>query len=184
MNILLTMPELRQNDRPTPEVDGTVGAHVAAILNVAYPPGRAERRREQRFPFPHLIYLTECSVEGSPNSAESPSLLTDLLPIATANGGPVPGVTGPRNTAPNGGGPNAVGPVIAVVGKHLSRSGLGFFHKEPMPHRRMIVSFESRPKQWTAFLIDITWCRFNGFGWYDSGGRLLKVMPSPFASAE
>jgi hypothetical protein len=174
MNTLSTLPELRQNDRPTPELDGTVGAHVAAILNVAYPPGRIERRREQRFPFPHLVYLTECSLEGSSSPAESPSVLADLLPIAAAHGGPVPGITGP----------NGAGPVFAVVGKHLSRSGLGFFHKEPIPHRRMIVSFESRPKQWTAFLIDITWCRFNGFGWYDSGGRLLKVMPSPFASAQ
>jgi len=177
MNTLLTLPELRQNGRRTPELDGTVSAQVATLLNIAYPPGRMERRREQRFPYPHLVYLTECNDAGVPSPAEDRSLLTDLLPIAAASSETVLEITTPGKIGPNG-----AGPVIAVVGKHLSRSGLGFFHKEPIPDRRMIASFESRPKQWTAFLIDITWCRFNGYGWYDSGGRFLKVLPSPFAS--
>jgi len=71
------------------------------------------------------------------------------------------------------------GKTIVVVGKHLSARGLGFYHPEPLPHRRMIVSIEAPDGQWLGFLIDLTWCRFNGQGWYESGGRFLDAVLSP-----
>ena len=72
---------------------------------------------------------------------------------------------------------------LVVVGKHLSEQGLGFYHTRPLPHRRMIVSFETGSGSWLSFLIDLTWCRFTKQGWYESGGRFLQSVPSPVDSA-
>ncbi len=70
---------------------------------------------------------------------------------------------------------------IVVVGKDLSQRGMGFFHQQPLPYRRMIASLETSTGAWIAFLVDLTWCRFTQHGWYDSGGRFLEEMPSPLA---
>jgi hypothetical protein len=71
------------------------------------------------------------------------------------------------------------GDSVVVVGKHLSAHGLGFYHQEPLPYRRMIVSMEVGKGRWVAFLIDLTWCRFTKDGWYESGGRFLQTALSP-----
>lgn len=70
------------------------------------------------------------------------------------------------------------GESIAVVGKHLSERGLGFYHPKPLPYRRMIASLECNG-HWLGFIIDLKWCRFTKQGWYESGGRLLQAVPSP-----
>ncbi|MCS7303503.1 MAG: hypothetical protein NZ602_00125 [Thermoguttaceae bacterium] len=69
---------------------------------------------------------------------------------------------------------------IVVVGKHISESGFGFYHFQPLADRRMIASFETVSGQWIAFLLDIRWCRFTQQGWYESGGRFLRAVPCPF----
>jgi hypothetical protein len=69
------------------------------------------------------------------------------------------------------------GETIAVVGKHLSQRGLGFYHPKPLAQRRMIASFEAGNGTWVAFLIDLTWCRFTRQHWYESGGRFLQSVP-------
>ncbi len=76
-------------------------------------------------------------------------------------------------------GVTAEGDTVVVVGKHLSEHGLGFYHREPLPYRRMLVSVEARRGQWVAFLIDLRWCRFTKGGWYESGGRFLQTALSP-----
>jgi hypothetical protein len=73
------------------------------------------------------------------------------------------------------------GESIAVVGKHLSERGLGFYHPKPLSYRRMIASFECHG-QWLGFLIDLNWCRFTRQGWYESGGRFLQTVLSPIIS--
>lgn len=73
------------------------------------------------------------------------------------------------------------GDPVSVIGKHLSERGLGFYHVQPLPYRRMIASLELPQGHWAGFLIDIKWCRFTQFGWYDSGGRFLQTVPSPIA---
>jgi hypothetical protein len=70
---------------------------------------------------------------------------------------------------------------VVVVGKHVSERGLGFYHPEPLPYRRVIASLESGSGQWFGFLIDLNWCRFTKQGWYESGGRFLESVPSPIA---
>jgi hypothetical protein len=71
------------------------------------------------------------------------------------------------------------GDSVAVIGKHLSERGLGFYHTQSLPYRRMIASLELPQAHWAGFLIDIKWTRFTKFGWYDSGGRFLQALPSP-----
>ncbi len=119
-----------------PEIRDAV-RHVLATL---YAGGQVvERRRDRRFPFPNLLYLSTLDEVGC---------------------------------AP-------AGAPLAAVGKTLSEGGLGFFHPAPLAHRRMIVSLESAPGQWTSLLTDLTWCRFTRFGWYESGGRFLRVVRLP-----
>lgn len=74
----------------------------------------------------------------------------------------------------------ADGKEIVVLGKQLSERGLDFYHREPLPYRRMIAAFESGGRQ-IRLLIDLTWCRFNRYGWYDSGGRFLDMVDSTLA---
>ena len=71
------------------------------------------------------------------------------------------------------------GETVVVVGKHLSEHGVGFYHQQPLPHRRMIASIEGPRGHWFGFLIDLNWCRFTKEGWYESGGRFLETVLSP-----
>ena len=70
---------------------------------------------------------------------------------------------------------------VVVVGRDLSESGLGFYHHEPLPYRRVIASLEAPNGRWFAFLMDLTWCRFTKGGWYESGGRFIEAALSPLA---
>jgi len=78
-------------------------------------------------------------------------------------------------------GVSPTGDTVVVVGKHLSDRGMGFYHQDPLPYRRMIASIEGRNGQWLGFLIDLSWCRFTRQGWYESGGRFLQAVASPMA---
>ena len=121
------------------QADDLVRRQVWGLLAGLYPPAKQiERRADQRFPYPHLIYLHQ------------------IAPPETTQGR-----------------------ALVVVGKDISERGLGFYHRDPIAQRRMIVSLLAHDDHWLAFLIDLTWCRFNKHGWYDSGGRLLAVASSP-----
>jgi hypothetical protein len=69
---------------------------------------------------------------------------------------------------------------IAVVGKHLSESGVDFYSQQPIEHRKMIASLSCGQRRWVGLLLDLTWCRFNHHGWYENGGRFLRIASSPF----
>jgi hypothetical protein len=70
------------------------------------------------------------------------------------------------------------GETVVVVGKHLSEQGFGFYHQQPLPHRRMIAWLECGKGRF-GFLIDLNWCRFTKDGWYESGGRFLQTASAP-----
>jgi len=70
-------------------------------------------------------------------------------------------------------------PPIVVSGKQLSEHGVGFYHPFPLPHRLVIASLERQDRRWLGFLLDLHWCRFTRFGWYESGGRFLEAVQSP-----
>jgi hypothetical protein len=80
-------------------------------------------------------------------------------------------------------GVTAVGESLVVVGKHLSERGLGFYHPRPIAFRRVIASLETTSGARLGFLIDLNWCRFTRQGWYESGGRFLRAVPSPLSDA-
>jgi hypothetical protein len=73
-------------------------------------------------------------------------------------------------------GVTAVGESLVVVGKHLSERGLGFYHPRPIAYRRVIATLETTSGQRLGFLLDLNWCRFTRQGWYESGGRFLRVV--------
>lgn len=77
-----------------------------------------------------------------------------------------------------------LGPPTTAAGKHLSESGVSFFHPEPIAHRWVIASVPKCDGTWVGFLVDLDWCRFTRQGWYESGGRLLRaVTPASAAPA-
>ena len=75
---------------------------------------------------------------------------------------------------------------ITVVGKNVSNHGIGFYHREPTPHRRVIITLGNTPDNRLTVLTELLWCRFTRQGWYDSGGRFLEIVsqtPQPAAPA-
>ena len=73
------------------------------------------------------------------------------------------------------------GNTFTVVGKNLSSRGIGFFHQDPIPYRRVVVHLEGVAGKQVRALVELTWCRFTRHGWYDSGGRFLDLSPTPLA---
>ena len=62
---------------------------------------------------------------------------------------------------------------LVVLGKHISNHGLDFYSSQPVPYRRVVVCFPSNQGEDIRLLMDLTWCRFCGHGWYENGGRFL-----------
>jgi hypothetical protein len=65
---------------------------------------------------------------------------------------------------------------IVVVGKHISEQGLGFFHQTPIPDRYVLVTVDRWQAPPLRLLMDLSWCRFTRHGWYESGGRFLRLV--------
>ncbi len=80
-----------------------------------------------------------------------------------------------------------VGDPIVVIGKHLTIQGFDFYFQHPVSHRRVIASFDyappepckSSPPEHVEILLDLTWCRYSGHGWYENGGRFLAAINPP-----
>jgi hypothetical protein len=72
---------------------------------------------------------------------------------------------------------------IVVLGKHLSERGLDFYYEAPLPHRRVIVSWEGNDGSWWSLLLELRWCRSTRYGWYENGGRFLQTVASPLGGA-
>jgi hypothetical protein len=62
-----------------------------------------------------------------------------------------------------------------VVGKNISRRGVSFYHEHPITQRRAMIELVDPSVGSFVAEIDITWCRFTKPGWYESGGRLMRV---------
>lgn len=140
MSAVIHVPHLDPVLEPAAQPDDLVRRQVWGVLVATYHHGRvAERRMDQRYPYPHPLYLTPVAADGFSPEGES----------------------------------------VVVIGKSLSERGLGFFYQQPLAHRRMIASLETSELRWAGFLVDITWCRFTRYGWYESGGRFIQAVPSP-----
>jgi len=66
-------------------------------------------------------------------------------------------------------------PAVVVVGKDISERGLSFYHPTPIAHRLMIARLEPQTGARADFVLDLSWCRFTRDGWYESGGRFLRL---------
>lgn len=63
-----------------------------------------------------------------------------------------------------------------VVGKDISERGIAFYHNRPIPYRRGLLSVELPGDGMVQVEVELLWCRSNRLGWYESGGRLLRVL--------
>lgn len=136
-----TLPELNHPVAPAaPPPEDEIRTNVWSILTSLYPRGRViERRRDMRYPYPHLVVLTPVDESGQ----------------------------------------HQLGDTVVVAGRQLSERGLGFFHPTPLPFRHVIACLELDCGRQASFLLDLNWCRFTRRGWYESGGRFLKVCAAP-----
>jgi hypothetical protein len=76
------------------------------------------------------------------------------------------------------------GESFTVVGKHISESGIGFYHSEPMPFRYVVAALDIEDEPEPIFLLlDLTWCRFARKGWYENGGALLGETDVPVGAS-
>jgi hypothetical protein len=85
---------------------------------------------------------------------------------------PLPKLIQLRPVAADGVTPN--GPVVVVAGKHISETGLSFFHPQPLAYRLVRASLEKADGVQAEFLVDVDWCRFTQSGWYESGGKFVQ----------
>jgi len=63
-----------------------------------------------------------------------------------------------------------------VVGKNISRRGISFFHDRQIPYRWALVTLNFAGLVNFTAEVDVSWCRFAQPGWYESGGRLVRLV--------
>lgn len=68
-----------------------------------------------------------------------------------------------------------------VTGCDISRGGISFQHKKPLPFRMVAVSIPIHPSNGNDLvetaILKLKWCRFTRAGIYHSGGQFLRVQP-------
>ncbi|MBM4000273.1 MAG: hypothetical protein FJ297_12190 [Planctomycetes bacterium] len=65
------------------------------------------------------------------------------------------------------------GDAVSVIGRHLSDGGLDFYHNAPIPSRYMIAWLPVEGERSVGVVLELTWCRFSGLGWYENGGKFV-----------
>lgn len=65
---------------------------------------------------------------------------------------------------------------LVASGRDISLFGVGFYLPAPLPHQRAILSFHRSLHAELSILTELDWCRFTRFGWYENGGRFLRVV--------
>ncbi|MBM4004473.1 MAG: hypothetical protein FJ295_14530 [Planctomycetes bacterium] len=68
---------------------------------------------------------------------------------------------------------------LLVIGRNVSELGVDFYHREPLPYRQVIASFDGLRGTVLHLLVDLSWCRFGKHRIYDSGGRFVRVVTAP-----
>ena len=72
---------------------------------------------------------------------------------------------------------NQIGEAFAAIGKDISSSGIGFYHRNPIESKFAIIQncdAESIALSTDGVLTRLVWCRFRQDGIYDSGGEFLR----------
>ncbi|MEZ6108878.1 MAG: hypothetical protein R3B96_23050 [Pirellulaceae bacterium] len=73
---------------------------------------------------------------------------------------------------------------FSVIGRNVSSSGVDFYTYQPVTDRYVIASFPIPEGEWLAFVLHLTWCRFNRHGWYDNGGKFARLVAPPLPPRE
>ncbi len=72
---------------------------------------------------------------------------------------------------------------IVVIGKHLSECGLDFYYHRPLPYRRVVATLTTGSGRWLGLQLELRWCRFGHYGWYENGGRFVGIAASSITRA-
>lgn len=63
---------------------------------------------------------------------------------------------------------------MAVIGHDISLAGLSFIHEQPLPPRKVAVTFCLDDGTFESFVTLLKWCRFRRDGLYQSGGQFVR----------
>lgn len=80
-------------------------------------------------------------------------------------------------------GVSRIGSRLVVVGKQISEGGLGFYHPRPLPCRYGIALLDVSGKS-VSVLIELLWTQFTHHGWYESGGKFVRLLSENSALRE
>jgi hypothetical protein len=72
-----------------------------------------------------------------------------------------------------------VGPPQEVRVKDVSPRGVAIVHVEPLPYRKVLLTFSNPNGKTTSLVVRLKWCRFKKSGEYESGGQFLRRVPTP-----
>lgn len=75
-----------------------------------------------------------------------------------------------------------IGQPTIVTGRNLSLEGISFSHREPMPFRKIALTFALPDGEVESMVTRLRWCRFTRDGLYQSGGTFLRTIESPIGS--
>ena len=62
-----------------------------------------------------------------------------------------------------------------VTIRDLSRSGIGLSHVEPLPHRLVLLAFDTAASEPIRLIARLKWCRFKRTNVYESGGQIIRI---------
>lgn len=65
---------------------------------------------------------------------------------------------------------------LEVRMKDISKHGLRIAHPEPMPHRLVLLAFETAEGGQMRVMVRLKWCRFKRTDIYESGGQIVRVL--------
>jgi hypothetical protein len=60
--------------------------------------------------------------------------------------------------------------------KDVSKHGIGISHPDPMPHRLVLLMFETPEKGQRRLVVRLKWCRFKRTDVYESGGQIVRAL--------
>jgi hypothetical protein len=58
----------------------------------------------------------------------------------------------------------------------VSAHGIGICHPTPMPHKMVLLAFETESDGPVRLIVRLKWCRFKRTDLYESGGQILRVL--------
>jgi hypothetical protein len=72
---------------------------------------------------------------------------------------------------------------ISAIGKHLTLHGIDFYCTHPIAAKEVICQFEAATTAMSVVL-ELNWCRHNSQGWFENGGKFLRIWKAPARLSE